>query len=103
MAVTPKQKTHYNMNPDTLSNDFTSEINCFLDCAKANRLSRNLSFLLLTYLKRYKHGFPLFHEALIHDLEFLFYLLDEASIEQRKRKRANKAACPQSAVTEGSP
>ena len=103
MAVTPQNKTHYNMDSETLSIDFISEINCFLDCAKANRLSRNLSFMLLTYLHRYKHGFPLFHEALMHDLEFLIYLLAEAAKEQRKRKRAKKAACPQTAVREGSP
>lgn len=103
MAVTPQNQTHYNMDSETLSIDFTSEINCFLDCAKANRLSRNLNFLLLTYLDRYKIGFPLFHQALIHDLEPLFYLLDEAAKEQKKRKRAMKAEHPQPAALEGSP
>jgi len=91
------------MDSETLSIDFTSEINCFLDCAKANRLSRNLNFMLLAYLNRHKRGFPLFHEALMHDLEFLFYLLNEAAIEQRKRKRAMKAVLLQPSVTEGSP
>jgi hypothetical protein len=103
MAVTPQNKTHNNMDPDTLSNDFTSVINCFLGCAKANRLSRNLNFMLLAYLDRHKRGFPLFHDALMYDLEHLFYLLDEASKEQRKRKRAMKAARLQPSATEGSP
>ena len=91
------------MDSETLSIDFTSEINCFLDCAKANRLSRNLNFMLLAYLNRHKRGFPLFHDALMYDLEHLFYFLAEAAKEQKKRKRAKKAACPQSAVTERSP
>ena len=103
MAVTPQNKTHNNMDPDTLSNDFTSTINCFLDCAKANRLSRNLNFMLLAYLDRHKRGFPLFHDALMYDIEHLFYFLAEAAKEQKKRKRTKEVAYPQSAVTERSP
>lgn len=78
------------MNAHQLSSDFVTELDCFLDCAKANRLSRNLRFMLLAYLKRHKNGFPLFHDDLLNDLELLFYFLDEASHEQRKRKRAQK-------------
>ena len=80
------------MKTETLSDDFKGEIDCFLDCAKVNRLSRNLRFMLLAYLDRHKHGFPLFHNDLMYDLEFLFYFLDEAAKEQRNRKRAKKAA-----------
>ena len=88
------------MNTHQLSSDFIAELDCFLDCAKANRLSRNLRFMFLSYLNRHKNGFPLFHEDLLHDLELLFYFLDEASHEQRKRKRAQKPASAKPAPVE---
>jgi hypothetical protein len=58
--------------------------------------------MLLAYLKRHKNGFPLFHDDLLHDLELLFYFLDEASHEQRKRKQAQKITRAQIASKENS-
>ena len=78
------------MNAYNLSDDFITEIDCFLDCAKANQLSRYLRFMLLDYLNRHNHGFPTFHDDLLHDLEVLFYFLDEAGNEQHKREQANE-------------
>lgn len=78
------------MNPHKLSKALKAEVDCFLECANAARLSRNLRFMLFAYLKRHKHGFPTFHNALLNDLEFLFFFLDKASKEQRKRKRVKK-------------
>jgi len=80
------------MKTRKFSKDLKSEIDCLLDCAKVNRLSRNLRFMLLAYLERHKHGFPLFHDDLMYDIEFLFYFLDEAAKEQRRRRKAKKAA-----------
>jgi hypothetical protein len=91
------------MKPEKLSDDLLSEIDCFLDFVKVNRLSRNLRFMLLAYLKKNKNGFPLYHDALISDIDFLFYLLDKAAIEQRKRKRAKKAALLSASAIENIP
>jgi len=90
------------MNPDKLSKALKAELDCFLECTNTSRLSRNLRFLLFGYLKRHQHGFPTFHNALLEDLEFLFFFLDKANKEQRKRKRAKKATSTQTASIDNS-
>jgi hypothetical protein len=99
MAVTPQNKMLYNMKTERLSDDFKDEIDCFLDFVKVNRLNRHLRCMLLAYLQKHKNGFPLYHDALIRDLDFLFYLLDAAAKEQRNRKRAKKAPLASTAQT----
>jgi hypothetical protein len=90
------------MNPDKLSKALKAEVDCFLECTNAARLSRNLRFLLFGYLKRHQHDFPTFHKELLDDLEFLFFFLDKAIKEQRKRKRAKKATPVQPTTIERS-
>lgn len=57
----------------------------FVDTMNVNRLNRHLRFLLLSYLNDHKCGFPLYHEDLLFDLEFLFYFLDAVEKEQEGR------------------
>lgn len=70
------------MKKKKLSKKFEGKIFNFLDTVPVKRLNRHLRFMLLAYLNEFRGGTPLYHDDLVFDLEFLFYMLDAAEEEQ---------------------
>jgi hypothetical protein len=73
------------MKKNKPSKELKREFAGFVDTMNINRLNRHLRFMLLAYLNDNKCGFPLYHEDLLFDLEFLFYFLDAVEKEQKGR------------------
>jgi len=71
------------MKKKKLSKKFEGKVLNFLDTVPVGRLNRHLRFMLLAYLSEFRGSTPMYHNDLLFDLEFLFYMLDAAEEEQR--------------------
>jgi hypothetical protein len=83
------------MKKKKLSKKFEGKIFNFLDTVPVKRLNRHLRFMLLAYLSEHRGGTPLYHDDLVFDLEFLFYMLDAAEEEQAIESPQSTVDSPQ--------